>query len=375
MGGLPPELLQLIAKDVEHDPSIFSLRLVSKAVNSAATPLAFRVVVVNDTLKSAKSVSFVQECDDSITSLVQKVIFRGDLEQAQEEGGEVLRTVFSKLIKFTKLKSLWLQFHSCFEEDSEEPEEPEDYSRYFRLQQDIFRTLAASPPQLSLISLRLSNLLSIPDDIYIDANFRRIFEPLHSLDISTLSQDPDGRSDHYDGLLVQFWNLSMPAIVRSAVGLSTLTIRSDQPVGTYPAMPFKDTVFPRLSSLALHNFAIQPSSPDADVAAFIVRHKRTLTRLELHGCSIDGGEDGIFPRPWHAVLELLEKELDILREFEFEERTAPEGKKELQRDPRFWYTGADLGWGYTLWDAELETESLDLPALESLQAAVKSRHD
>jgi hypothetical protein len=78
MAELPLELFQVIAKDVEHDPSIFSLRLVSKTVNSVVTPLAFRVIIVNDSVKSAEAVSFLQGCDKSVTSLVRELVFQGD---------------------------------------------------------------------------------------------------------------------------------------------------------------------------------------------------------------------------------------------------------------------------------------------------------
>ncbi|KAJ7869231.1 hypothetical protein B0H14DRAFT_295486 [Mycena olivaceomarginata] len=37
----------------------------------------------------------------------------------------------------------------------------------------------------------------------------------------------------------------------------------------------------------------------------ILRHKATLARLELHGCS--GVAHGYFPRPWHAVFALFER--------------------------------------------------------------------
>ncbi|KAJ7678074.1 hypothetical protein DFH06DRAFT_1316862 [Mycena polygramma] len=63
------ELLQIITEQLEQDPSIFDLRLVSKPLNSAATPLALRVIVVKDSVKSADAVSFLQGCDESVTSL------------------------------------------------------------------------------------------------------------------------------------------------------------------------------------------------------------------------------------------------------------------------------------------------------------------
>ncbi|KAJ7214721.1 hypothetical protein B0H12DRAFT_1155052 [Mycena haematopus] len=371
MAELPLELFSVIAQDVEHDPSIFSLRLVSKTVNAVATPLAFRVVVVNDTLKSAKAVLFLQDCDESITSLVNEIAFRGDPDQKEEgeEAREALNTVFSRLPKFSKLHNLRFDFHNNFEEE-DVFEMPENPSRYLLLQQEIFRAMAANPPPPSLVSMTLNNVISIPDDIYLDAGFHRIFAQLRSLDISVLS-NADDEGAYFQEPIVEFWDTSMSAIIRSATSLTTLTIQSDQPVGSCPAPSFMDVSLPQLASLTLHNFDLQDTGEDA--VAFIVRHKATLSRLALRGCSIDGGEVGTFTRPWHAVLELFEKELIHLREFVFRKGEAWEG--DVKRDPRFRYTRLDPGWGYTVWNLELEAEGLDLPALESLLAVVERRRD
>ncbi|KAJ7715083.1 hypothetical protein B0H14DRAFT_3171330 [Mycena olivaceomarginata] len=357
MDSLPLELLQTITEDIRHDPSIFTLRLVSKTLNSAATPLAFRTVVVNDCFKSAEAVSFLQDCDDSITSLVHRVLFRGD-SAVKRDGGDALISVFSRLSRLPNLKRLRLDFHRYFEEE-DTFRIPGNPTRYLLLQHAIFRALGANPFPSSLISLTLHNVLSIPDDIYLDAAFHRVFAPLHSLDISVLSNVED-EGAYFQDPLVSFWNDSMAAIVRSATALTKLTIRSDHPVGAYPALSFRDTFLPYLASLTL------------DVVAFILRHKGTLARLALHGCSIDGGEDGVFLRPWHAVLALFEAELDGLRNFLFVNDDAAR-ESEFERDARFVYTRLDPGWGYMPWNEELATEGLDLPALESLQAVVKSR--
>jgi hypothetical protein len=122
---------------------------------------------------------------------------------------------------------------------------------------------------------------------------------------------------------------------------------------------------PRLSSLVLHQFAFQ-DDPGTDVVEFILRHKATLARLELHDCSIEGGTHGYFPRPWHAVFALFEAELDVLRDFVF----TPDGD--------FEYTQDDQGCGYErLYDEDAEAvgEDLDGFALESLVAVVASRRE
>ncbi|KAF7344438.1 Pribosyltran domain-containing protein [Mycena sanguinolenta] len=363
MAELPLELVQLIAKDVEHTPSLLSLRLVSKAVNFVAAPLALRVVVVSDTPKSAEAVIFLQDCDQSITSLVKEVVFRGDPEQArtEEQGGE--------------------------EGDEEEEEEgggnrkgaqdrvfeAEQVPQAHKPAQEIFRTIAANPLPPSFVSMTLNNVLSIPDDLYLNADFHHVFALLRSLDISVLSSEGDEGS-YFQDPLVEFWSASMSAIVRSATNLTTLTIRSDQLIGSCPVLSFNEVSIPQLASLTLHGFSLDPT--DADAVEFIVRHKATLSRLALHGCSIDGGEDGTFTRPWHAVLEIFEKELVNLREFVFgsgESWADIEGEDGFKRDPRFGYTRLDPGWGYMRWREKLDTEDLDLPALESLLAVVEAR--
>ncbi|KAJ6523327.1 hypothetical protein B0H19DRAFT_1244234, partial [Mycena capillaripes] len=118
MDALPLELLQHVAEDVGDDPSLFNLRLVSKTLNCVVTPLAFRVVVVRDNVKSAEAVSCLQGCDESITSVVHEVVFRGDPKtDHEEENGtyeisrEAGRAVFSGLAKFPNLRNLRLHFH------------------------------------------------------------------------------------------------------------------------------------------------------------------------------------------------------------------------------------------------------------------------
>jgi hypothetical protein len=99
----------------------------------------------------------------------------------------------------------------------------------------------------------------------------------------------------------------MAAIVRSATALTKLAIRSDHPVGACPALSFRDAFLPHLASLTLYDFMLEPIIADSDVVAFILRHKGTLACLALHGCSIDGGEDGVFPRPWRTPSSCFSK--------------------------------------------------------------------
>ncbi|KAJ7711970.1 hypothetical protein B0H16DRAFT_1626625 [Mycena metata] len=386
LGGLPPELFHSITKDIDEDDptTIFTLRLVSKSVNSVVSPLAFRVLVVNDSVRSAAGLSLLQGCDESVKSLVHEVIFRGDPqgtdpewrnETSGAEGRNALKAAFAGLANFPNLKKLRLDFHSCYQEEPETTEDGIELatspSHFLLLQQDIFAGLAAT--SLSLDSLTLNHLLAFPSDLYLQEDFYPIFRPLQVLDVSVLS---DG---NYDGAwyafepINGFWEQSMAQILRSAASLTALTIRSDQPVGSCPALS-ADSFHPKLTSLSLHNFSLDPHSPERDAVDFILRHKSTLAHLELHGCSIDGGEGGDFPRPWHVVLTLFAAELGCLRTFVFENEEEEEEPLVFERDPRFRYTKLDVGWGYTSWEGQVNGAHQDLPALESLMAVVKSRH-
>lgn len=278
----------------------------------------------------------------------------------------------SALTKFPNLQSLRLDFHDQWQEDATH-EIPENPTHFLLLQNELFATLAANPPP-PLMSLILNNVLAVPDNIYAQEDFHRIFRPLQTLEISVLSA-VDYEGSYFQDPLIEFWLDNVVHMIRSATAVTALTIRSDQDVGACPSLSFKDMSFPRLTSLALHQFVFEPGIPEVDVVAFILRHKTTLERLELHDCSIDGGEEGDFPRLWHAVFALFEAELSSLREFVFGPAGNEQNRDEdiFERDPRFEYTRLDPGWGYMPWEEEIATEDLDLPALEALMAVVESR--
>ncbi|KAJ7026957.1 hypothetical protein C8F04DRAFT_100617 [Mycena alexandri] len=383
MAELPLELFRAIAKEAEKDPSIFALRLVSKTANSVVTPFAFRVVVVRDSVRSAAAVSFLQSCEESVAPLVREVIFHGDPvghtpgdwrdETSEEDGRNALKTAFSGLAKFPNLQNLRLTFHDTYQESSGPDFPPEDSSHFLLLQNEILAALAANPVPSGLVSLTLDNLIAVPNDIYYQDNFHRLFRPLKDLAISVISDESEGW--YFQDPIVEFWNHNVAHIVRNATSVTSLTIKSSQPVGAYPALSFENTFLPHLASLTLHGFVLEPGIPDSDVATFIIRHKATLAHLELRDCSIDGGEDLVFQRPWHAVLRLFQVELGCLREFVFGGPDLDGNADAVGRDPQFEYTRLDLGWGYmTCEEEEVEGKEQDLSALERLLAVVRSRN-
>ncbi|KAJ6510791.1 hypothetical protein C8R45DRAFT_1207643 [Mycena sanguinolenta] len=183
-----------------------------------------------------------------------------------------LRTVFSALCH---LETLRLNFHASYKEAPSDSVSSHPQVTYFlKLQDEIFATLAAhrtrvvGPEQPSRDTQR-----SLRKE-----NFRHIF---------------------------QSWGKW------TSLSLRSLTIRNDQ---LLCINTFKDISLPQLVLLSLHQFILEPLT-QSNVVAFILHRKAsaTLTRLELQGCSIRGGE--MFPHPWNAVLEQLMVELGALCEF------------------------------------------------------------
>ncbi|KAJ7678079.1 hypothetical protein DFH06DRAFT_565787 [Mycena polygramma] len=349
MADLPMELLEIVAKELEHDPAIFSLRLVSKAFNTAATPLAFRVVVAKDNVKSAEAISFLQGCDESVTGLVREVVFRAeyDDETLGEPGRAALKTVFSRLAKFPKLQSLRFSFYLYIEDEYEDPPEiPTDLSF---LQTTLFHALAANPPPL--VSLTLHYMLATPSDIYTQEDFLRIIRSLQKLDISVLSA-------YYKPSIVRFWDTTITHLLRSANALTALTLNGPPRLAS-----LNGAFLPRLTSLSLYGCVFGSPERDADVIQFILRHNARLTRLQLSACSIDSGS--LEARPWHAVFALFEAKLHRLRAFVFDF---------VERDV-FDYTYVDYWKGGVSrrHRTPIGDQHRDFSALESLQAVMVSR--
>ncbi|KAJ7664339.1 hypothetical protein DFH06DRAFT_322075 [Mycena polygramma] len=320
MADIPVELLQAIVDWVEDTPVLFNLRLASRTFNAIATPRVFRVLTVRDRVQSADGLAMIQNGLEDTTDAVQEIVFQGDPESeytwrdeevSGETGRHALCAAFSGLAKFRNLKTLRFKFHSSFREVSDEP------SHFLLLQLGLFEVLANHPPP-PLVSLMLHHIISVPNDIYTHEGFQNIFRPLTTLSISVLSENQSG-SSYLSAPVAQFWGTSIPSMLTNAQYLTSLSLRTNYPVGVVPALPLAAIDFPALTALSLHNFILDPSSAEHDILEFVVRHKATLTHLKLSACEVFGGEARVYQRPWHVVLRRLQTELSRLRSFQLTE--------------------------------------------------------
>ncbi|KAJ7856189.1 hypothetical protein B0H14DRAFT_2753078 [Mycena olivaceomarginata] len=329
MSDIPVELLLAILGWIEDTAVLFNLRLVSKTFNAIAAPMVLRVLLVTDVAQSVDGLACIQAGGTDTLNSVQEIVFEEDFASGDGYGQiiDALCTVFSGLAKFRNLKVLRLQF--------------DDYS--LPLQLRLFTVLTAHPPP-PLVSLTL-HIIPIPNSIYATEAFRNIFRSLTTLCISRLLES------------------SIPSILKSATNLTSLTIRSNHPVGVLPAFPVAHIHLPMLAALTLDNFVLHPARADYDIAEFIVRHKATLTHLELTDCSVFRGELGIYARPWHSIFQLFQQELVGLRSL---------SKTVSWYSGYLFFRGPESAQIYDT-EAAVQAKDLDDAALESLMSTMELR--
>ncbi|KAF8190385.1 hypothetical protein K438DRAFT_924304 [Mycena galopus ATCC 62051] len=408
MSQLPLELLLAIVELIvaEDTAAALEIRLVSKTFNALVAPLAFRVLSVRDSVQSAEGLACMQAGDTATINAVQEIVFRGNPEDSDsydenaeyedadedandedaddeeadslgdedvsgKEGRDALFAAFSGLTKFCNLKILRFEFHSKFRElgTSDNP------SHFLLLQTGLFAVLAAHPPP-SLTSLALHNLIAIPHNIYATDAFQNIFRPLTALDVTVIADGGRGYGfdtvndrGYNDPQLCDFWETSIPSILKNATNLISLALGSNYPqVGVRPSLPLAGIHLPLLTNLSLDYFVLDPARADYDIVEFIVRHKATLTHLKFVDCYVYGVEPGVYPRPWRAVLQRFQQELPGLRSFQL--LASMSGWTFLER---FGYLFDTPPYYHVDHQTIRDAQHLDEPALEALVSAVESR--
>ncbi|KAF8132162.1 hypothetical protein K438DRAFT_1884985 [Mycena galopus ATCC 62051] len=371
MSDIPVELILAIVNLVEDNTVLFNLRLASKTFNAVAAPLIFRVLSVRDSVQSAEGLACLQAGDPATRSAVQEIMFDGgpigggswsDEHITGQPGRDALFTAFSGLTKFPNLRTLRFEFHREFREPEGTASFPNNSSHFLLLQLGLFEVLVAHPP-LPLVSLTLHHLIPIPHNIYAKEAFQNLFRPLTTLELSVLYQG--GPSWYQKQPLCDFWEACVPSILKNSTNLISLTLRSRYPVGARPALALGSIHLPVLTTLSLYNFVLDPARADYDIVEFIVRHRATLTHLELPMCYVYGVERGVYARPWHAVLRRFQQELLVMCSFQV--ITAKES------NDMFYIFIGPTGLYRVDGQACRQARDLDVVALQSLQSAVEFR--
>ncbi|KAJ7641760.1 hypothetical protein FB45DRAFT_900960 [Roridomyces roridus] len=423
MQGISVEIIQLILEGFSDVSELIKLRLVSKTFKSVVTPRAFHAVSVTESLKSAKALSLLQTCDESITSVVRQVSFRGKRSRRVTEAiaqstdqarRDALRAAFGGLSKFTNLQSVQLTFDGSYDIAADESGSS---THLLLVQFDILGAISSHLPS-SLNSLTVTEMVPLPHELYTQTEFHNLLRSLKSLNLSVrydfISQNDITRGENrvFEFELDTFWHRSMSHILSNATSLNSLTLydgREGEELAWFAWMP-ETTRLTHLTSLHLHDFVFPTPVMTSmtheiyNVLGFILLHKATLTHLVLNGCSIlmdaDELKSRCIPLLWHVVLRRLTDELTELEDFVFtsftnEEEEATEAtaaaaaveaadkssspsleneKKTYKRDPRFLYQYMTRGGeGIKYYDEALPGEERDVGALEDLLATVEAR--
>ncbi|KAJ7762282.1 hypothetical protein DFH07DRAFT_771075 [Mycena maculata] len=412
MYRVPSEIMHTILQDVlvAETSDLITLRFVSKTLNAIATPRAFHTIIMHESLWSSEAVCFLQTCDESVTSAVRRVVFEGAVEEEEGEEEEeeclpelqqqqvarrnALKTAFSGLHKFPHLERLRVHFDPSYEIYADQSSDP---SYLLQLQFDILAALSAHPLP-SLFSLSLNNMVAVPNKIYALENFHMVFRLLDYLRISirsdVLCATAQENGDDIEDRVMDFWDRSIPYIIRNAPAISSLTLCDDGNQSEYVfdpvRSPLKAIILPRLTSLSLYDFSFESDAlPKTDLVGFILSQKATLTHLVLDGCFIllDTFNSNYFPRFWHTVLRTFMHDLCVLQHFTLNSSvtssspsTPTSNGSAFRRDPRFQYKHTmhnHVSLEYHVYDSgePIDGEEGDLKALEALLATVeKARH-
>ncbi|KAH8978149.1 hypothetical protein EDB92DRAFT_1911942 [Lactarius akahatsu] len=328
--SLPLELLDEVTDYIAASPQeILTLRCVNKALCSLVTPAAFRKIVVHTTDESAQGFLGLLVSTDIAKHVRVIQIVR---DERFKRVGIRLRGVCFMLHLIPSLESLI----TFFPDEDASLKDPfsynDDPTRYHFFQRDLLGGLACNPnplPALRSLQIQVDNWFAYPDDLYVAAPFQRIVASLR--DLRFLVQDTDYKSDLDHFPAEDFWpDVIWHRVLRPAVNLESLSMSCSLEFGSLIRLDLGSVTFPQLSSLSLSNLVWDDVRVDPQVVAleaedFIVRHGKTLKKLELQSCTICVPRDRpTLVRSWAAVWSWFADELtelvDLVVEYNFNQR-------------------------------------------------------
>ena len=194
------------------------------------------------------------------------------------------------------------------------------YGQYYPFQWDVLKGLVCNPnPLPALQSLQIDSWYAYPKEMYHKAPFERIVSSLR--DLRFLVQNPKYTNDDNHFPVEDFWkDVIGPRVLQPAVNLTSLVMESSEEFGSRFRLDLSPISCPRLTSLLLSNLiwddtGVNPQLVVSQAEDFIVRHGKTLKRLELHNCMICVPPHASTPvLSWAAVWHRFADELTELVE-------------------------------------------------------------
>ncbi|KAH9021497.1 hypothetical protein EDB85DRAFT_2293481 [Lactarius pseudohatsudake] len=375
--SLPLELLDEVIDYVTTSPQeILTLRSVNKTLCSLVTPAAFREIVVYTRDESTQGFLelLVSTHISKHVRVVQIVEDPGPFETEWGEGsedemnrvGNRLRGVCFMLHLIPSLETLVITFFP-YEDPSLRNtfSDNDDPTQYHSLQWDVFGGLACNPnPLPALRSLQIDNWFASPDDLYAAAPFQRLVASLRDLRFSV----QDAKSDMYHFPAQEIWpDVIEWRVLHPAVNIESLSMSCNFKCGSLIRLDLGSVTFPHLTSLSLSNFVwddvrVDPRAVVLEAEDFIVRHGKTLKKLELQSCIICVPRNRHTPvRSWAAVWNRFADELtelvDLVVGYNFDQQYVYLQEYGFSSDSVYFLRGTEE----------------DTPALRALVTIVKGR--
>lgn len=221
---------------------------------------------------------------------------------------DVLTETFCSLPGFENLRSVVLNFWPSFR--SQCGTEIQEHPFWFTNRQvTVLHAVYHAIKSSCIRSLTLNNIILMSSTRY-DFVSSVINSPLHHFSMSVVANSE-----------LRVWSGSKalngsfsPLLPPSNTNLKSLVLRSPQ--GLYHSLntQLRSLNYPALETLVLENIVFDPTPSVDGIEEFIVRHKASLRRLELHSCSSYVPSPTTPIRRWSTIWQRLEEELIFLRE-------------------------------------------------------------
>ncbi|KAF9237728.1 hypothetical protein BU15DRAFT_75716 [Melanogaster broomeanus] len=320
MNDLPLELVGAVVENVSSTSDLLHLRSVNSTCHDLVTSSVFRRVHVQNSVQSAQNCRSILS-SPSLAAHVREVVYDhrdhaqfcllppfaqdtcDELEIADLE--DALTETFCSLSGFKNLQSVTLNFWPSFR--SQSGAEIQEHPFWFTDRQVIvLHAVHHAMKSSSVRSLSLNNIILRASASY-DFVSSLTNSPLHHFSMSVVANSELG---DWSGSKTLNGSLGSLLPVPST-NLKSLVLRSPQ--GPYHSLTtqLRSFHYPSLETLVLENIVFDPTPLPDGIEEFVVRHKATLRRLELHSCASYVPNSATPIRKWSSIWKRLDEELSL----------------------------------------------------------------
>jgi len=322
MKNLPIELVGVVAENLSSASDLLAFRSLNSTCHHLVTPHVFRKVYIHNSVQSAQNVQSILVSPTLAVHVREVVYDHRDHAQfflpSSAEGccdeqeiadlEDALTETFCALPNFKNLESVVLNFWPSFR--SEHGMEIQEHPFWFTNRQiTVLHAVHHALKSSRIRSLILNNVILMTSACY---DFVASVEnsPLQHFSMSVVANSELGTWSGSKALNQSFSSL----LPTPNVNLKSLVLRSPQ--GPYHSLntQLRSYHYPALETLVLENIVFDPTASVDGIEEFILRHKKSLRRLELRSCSSYTPSVTTPIRRWSEIWKGFAEELVSLTE-------------------------------------------------------------